>query len=278
MMDRKGEQKMMKKRKEIIFVILVMVTVVLAGCGSENKISGNSGSGNKISGNYGSGNKISGNCGDDIKWELDQETKTLYLKGKGATWDFMTAEEYHERMGDAGKDYEETGYSERPEWITYAEEIENIVIKDGITELGAGVFADLPNLKNVDFGNTVEGISGNAFKNTGLEEITLPENVSWIAYCSFVNNHNLKKVILEGGNELLGNEIFRGCENLEEVFFMAKDYELEEDTAEEYWFFEESPQEICNENVVFYVYENTFFHEIAEFHAEKYGIRYEFIQ
>ncbi len=55
---------------------------------------------------------------DEIKWEYNSSTKSLVLSGKGPMREYTT---------------------EEPEWMSYCDEAERIVIGDEITTVGGGL-------------------------------------------------------------------------------------------------------------------------------------------
>lgn len=109
-----------------------------------------------------------------------------------------------------------------------------VIIPQGVVKIGAGAFENCYELERATIPNSVEGISKKAFyycKN--VVEITIPDSVtelgnSSFAYCkiekatmpamaaSYVNNSNLKEVVLTSGEELVANA-FAGCKQLTSV-------------------------------------------------------------
>lgn len=72
---------------------------------------------------------------------------------------------------------------------------ENVVIPNGVTEIGYGVFRENSNIQSVEIPNTVKKIGMNAFY-----------------YCS-----NLSTVNISAGATEIGAEAFRGCTNLSNI-------------------------------------------------------------
>ena len=54
---------------------------------------------------------------------------------------------------------------------------ENVIIPEGVLEIGNRAFADCTSLKSVTFPSTLTSIGVYAFGNTGLQEVVLPENL-----------------------------------------------------------------------------------------------------
>lgn len=191
--------------------------------------------------------EITGACGDNVTWRLVGDT--LYLEGSGETW--------------AHFDEEKVLLS----WYKYRSFIRNIYVGEGITRLsGSGLFSDLENLEYVDLGN-VEYIAGGVFENCGMEEIIIPESVKVIGW-NFSDCKNLKRVYFLNGSESVDVSFWQ-CESLEEIYFSWEAVltgELWHKAAKEIylsWYGTE-----INDEIIFYVYEDS--------DAHKYALRYQF--
>ncbi len=145
----------------------------------------------------------SGNCGEpnkesEVKWKFDVDTKTLTISGTGATASSSSDKEI------------------KMPWKAYAEEIEEVVIGEGITELRAK-FGDCPKLTSIIFeGESKTAISSMAFANcTALKEITLPAETTCESLV-FAGCTGLKKATV--GSVRYGGT-FAGCSSLEEVIY-----------------------------------------------------------
>ena len=190
-------------------------------------------------------------CGEDIRWSFDTETNTLKLEGTGQSWVYSLPEEDMETWREEFSDH--WLYCEMPDWwYSFREDIETIVVGDGITHLNWALFSELPNLKNVDLGN-VEMIDCLFRWCDSLEEIVVPETVTHIGACSFIGCKNLKKVEILADDAVLFWDVFRDAENLEEVHF-GKNAKLAEDGTDLG----------INENAVLYVYKNSGMHKYAQ--------------
>lgn len=55
--------------------------------------------------------------------------------------------------------------------------LENVILSDGLQEINENAFAFTPNLKNITIPRTVNIIKYNAFYHSGIEQITLPDNI-----------------------------------------------------------------------------------------------------
>ena len=82
-------------------------------------------------------------------------------------------------------------------WSAYAEQITEVVISDGIHDIGQMAFYELPNLQRVTLGADIVEIRGYAFKN-----------------CKSLTTINLENV------DFIREGAFYGCDKLENVTFM----------------------------------------------------------
>ena len=106
---------------------------------------------------------------------------------------------------------------------TFSKHIKNIkkaVIRNTdddntITAIGASLFSECTNLKEVSLPDTIKVIGNRAFCESGLTEITLPG--CELGSQSFMDCTSLKKVIFSEGTETIPTECFRNCTALESV-------------------------------------------------------------
>lgn len=101
----------------------------------------------------------SGMCGEDVMWELTSDV-TLTISGSGEMDNF--------HPGDSP-------------WYNTREDVCNVIISSGVTNIGANAFLNCSNLSNVDISDTVTIIGERAFAEcANLTEITIPQNVTTI--------------------------------------------------------------------------------------------------
>lgn len=67
-------------------------------------------------------------------------------------------------------------------------------IPEGITEIGNFAFYQTGQMKSVNLPNSLKRIGNEAFSLSGIEEITIPENVEYIGTAAFFNNSKLKTI------------------------------------------------------------------------------------
>lgn len=120
-------------------------------------------------------------------------------------------------------------------------ELKKVTLKNGVRSIGEDAFRDCSSLESVIFENTVlEKISDgafwgcsalssialpdsvteierNAFFETGLRNIQLPEKLTLIGAYAFCNCKNLEQVQLPSQLKELGDGAFSSCENLAQI-------------------------------------------------------------
>lgn len=148
----------------------------------------------------------SGYCGDgaddDVKWQY--KSGTLTISGTGAIADYRI------------DDDQCTIIEDRP-WQKYRKSIQSIVIGEGITEIGSDAFRELPNLKKVQFPDSLESIGWYAFyKCTSLGNITLPENLVDLEWACFESCDSITEIRIPDSVSYI--EGFRNCKGLTSIY------------------------------------------------------------
>ena len=92
-----------------------------------------------------------GTCGDDARWSFDVSTKTITISGTGSIDKFNTVDVFSTEIN-------------RP-WQSIADQIEKVVIDEGITNLGREAFNYCNNLKEVQISSTCDSYGGLSFAN-----------------------------------------------------------------------------------------------------------------
>ena len=108
-----------------------------------------------------------GNYGDSVKCVYDETTKTMTVSGKGNMGNY-----------DYFLDENNQNSSSAP-W--FGKPIENIVIGDGVTSVGAKAFAFNDSLKSVSGMKDVERFGSMAFNlDYGVDSFVIPEKIKYI--------------------------------------------------------------------------------------------------
>ena len=174
--------------------------------------------------------ETSGKCGENLTWQYDEITKTLTISGTGDMYSYtMTAG---------------TGVTARMLAPWRADEsiknnLEKVVIEDGITAIGSYAFYGCPNLKEVVLPESVTEIRSNAFYDctmlktinidkitklwsnvfTGcdsLESVTLAEGLAYVSSGTFSDCKGLKSLTISSSVTSF-EEGFYGCTSLESI-------------------------------------------------------------
>ena len=115
---------------------------------------------------------------DCCSWALDLNNK-LIISGTGSTGNFNT---------------------EAKPWAEYNDQITEVVIMNGITTLGRGVFSDTTNLAKVSMAPSVTTIDRDAFWNCkALDTVELTDSVASIGIAAFLNT-GLKSITIPNKN------------------------------------------------------------------------------
>lgn len=94
----------------------------------------------------------------------------------------------------------------------------SVVIPDGVTAIGYGVFHDCTALKSVTIPASVTEIGGTAFAGcTGLTSVTIPASGTEIGFRAFGDCTGLTSMTLPASVTELGSYLFSGCTNLKTV-------------------------------------------------------------
>ena len=88
---------------------------------------------------------------DDPATDAIDESKTITISGTGLMMDYNSIQNADE------------SWSNDAPWKAFADEIEAVVIEDGITYVGSNTFAYCPNIKSVDIPMSVNNIGDGAF-------------------------------------------------------------------------------------------------------------------
>ena len=140
-------------------------------------------------------------CGENVYWNFDSETGILTISGEGDTFDYLH---------DTHASYRYMGLSES---------ITDLVIENGVTNIGNYLFDHLCNLKSIKFSESVTSIGDLAFGGCeSLTNITIPGNVTSIGNSAFSGCKNLINITISNGVSSIGEGAFGDCESLESIW------------------------------------------------------------
>ncbi len=158
---------------------------------------------------------------DNINWSYDNGVLTIWGSGDM-------------------KNYQKT--DEKP-WDKHINDTKKLVIKDGITSVGAWSFAKFDKLETVEFTRTISTIGERAFYNCsainyinlpeglktigngafnrckGVVRITLPQSLEKIGDSAFMNLPDVPVVTIPQKVMHIGMWAFMGCSSLEQIYF-----------------------------------------------------------
>lgn len=135
-------------------------------------------------------------CGENATWYI--EDGTLYIDGEGAMWDYSLEDE--------------------APWATNNDDINRIIVGDGINIIGSHAFAYLKKVESVELGKNVSIIGDAAFFGLdALCSIELPSNVVKIEDYAFEFCIYLRDVKFNDGLLYIGEGAFSLCYDLYEV-------------------------------------------------------------
>ncbi|MBE5813073.1 MAG: hypothetical protein E7314_05410 [Clostridiales bacterium] len=104
----------------------------------------------------------------------------------------------------------------------YTSLIQNVVIRSGINNIGAGLFAGCTSLETIELPETVTNIGANAFRNCEkLENIELPTEMEIIGEGTFYNCKALTRVFVSANVRVIANDAFNGCDKLETLAILG---------------------------------------------------------
>lgn len=139
----------------------------------------------------------SGICGPDVEYAFYQKSGTLVLSGSGETYSYY-----------ALYDREALLLGEVP-WFDYSKTIQNVVVEEGITKIGDGLFNNCMILSEVSLPETLTEIGGNAFYNcTAIVEVSIPDSVTKIGDGAFYKCVNLDDVKMSKNIRSVGASAF----------------------------------------------------------------------
>lgn len=96
-----------------------------------------------------------------------------------------------------------------------ASNLETVTLTSSVSAIGESAFSDTPALKSIDLEySSVESIGKNAFLNSGIEEIALPDTCTAIGDGAFAQCESLTKVEIPDGVTSIGDDAFRDSGNV----------------------------------------------------------------
>lgn len=136
----------------------------------------------------------SGTLEDGMTWSLDS-SGTLTISGTGPMMDF-------------------DDWDDIP-WYQYATSITKVVVKPGITTIGARAISEYDRLTSVSLPEGITSIGTQGISNNrSLTTITLPESLESIGSYAFLGNTSLTTLEIPESVTSIGSRAFSNCESL----------------------------------------------------------------
>ena len=133
-----------------------------------------------------------GKCGDNVTYSLDTETGVLTISGTGDMADYSTYSPFDDNNS-----------------------VESVIIENGVTSIGGGVFEYCTSLISVTIPNSVTSIGDSAFFGcTSLTSVTIPNSVTSIGDSAFYNCTSLTSVTIPNTVTSIGDSAFYNCTSL----------------------------------------------------------------
>lgn len=102
---------------------------------------------------------ISGECGDKVTWYIDETNKLLVIEGEGAMYDYNV---------DSGKN---------APWTQYADLIDAILIKEGVTYIGDNAFVDMGSFDEITLPPGIKSVGDNVFAGSKIRRMYIPSGL-----------------------------------------------------------------------------------------------------
>lgn len=140
-----------------------------------------------------------GVCGEHLTWTFDTSEGTLVIEGYGD----MSPITYDDTTSWKGRRLEGA--------------IRSVQLPEGITSIGSYAFSSCVSLKNISIPDGVTTIKDQAFYDSGLTSIALPNSVTDIGVMTFRDCKNLTSCDLGRGIKNIGKQCFMDCTALTSI-------------------------------------------------------------
>ena len=96
--------------------------------------------------------------------------------------------------------------------------VQEVMIPEGVTEIGSNAFDNCGNIKEIDFPETLKTIGNSAFANNNkLEKVRFPDNIERIGADAFQNDSKITEIKLPENLKKAGQGAFGECSGLTEI-------------------------------------------------------------
>lgn len=185
---------------------------------------------------------VDGSCGKNLIWTYDYSAKKLTITGRGDMPNYPS----NSKVGSLAPWVNSTRIKDELETVVisdgvtsigeyafyYCSSLKSVTIPSSVKSIGMGAFYHCDALPNITITNSVTSIGDEAFKYcTGLKEVTIPGSVKSIGEGAFSNcyyyemdddynitySRGLEKVVIQDGVKTIGDMAFYMCGNLNTI-------------------------------------------------------------
>lgn len=160
----------------------------------------------------------SGTCGDNLTWSLDYEG-VLTISGTGEMTNFEFGESpWYGNAAIKNVIIEEGVTSIGNGVFYYCTSLTSVTIGDNVTSIGDWAFYDCNSLTSVNIPDSVTSIGAGVFGEcNSLTSVTIPGSVTRIGECAFAFCNSLTSVIVLDGVTSIGRDVFYNCYGLTSI-------------------------------------------------------------
>ena len=150
-----------------------------------------------------------GKCGEDVSWTYGNGM--LVISGNG-TMDSTPWDKYEENINSV---VIENGVANIREYaFCHCENLSYITIPSSITSIETYAFYNCSGLTSIEIPNSVTSIGNRAFSYSGLIDVVIPNSVTRIESQVFSECHNLRSIVIPNSVTSIGGEAFCYCNSL----------------------------------------------------------------
>ncbi len=178
-----------------------------------------------------------GRTKDGVTYQYNTKTKTLTMSGK------RIRGYWRENM----KNIRKKKKVKRPPWEKWSWKAKKIVFKNGVESVGNGAFMNCYLVKKISFPRTLKRIGEQAFCDSGIKKLALPDSVTEIGRCAFAKNsidggirevrlpkklrkidefalagHDFTSITIPENVEIIGALAFEECSELKTLYIKSK--------------------------------------------------------
>lgn len=141
----------------------------------------------------------SGTCGENLSWTYVEATKTLTISGNGEMRNYY---------------YMNGNNTSVSPWNKYKNEMETVIIEDGVTSIGSWAFYECTSLSFVSIPSSVISIGYSTFYDCGLKSLNLPNGLKTIYgrafyYCRGLSTITIPQSVISIGEEVFGQTFIK---------------------------------------------------------------------